>query len=138
MREGERTHGPSLTGIDPPLTPNRAVSMRRALREAKAALEGEVEGLRRRNDKQGDELVTAAAKHSQRLLDTDREMNELRADLKLRTFELNTMGAALEVRCAPWEAFRCLSWQLMPMLYYVMLCRSVPLCCGNSPWRSSA
>lgn len=70
----------------------------RVLREAKASLDVERENLRRRNDT----LVLENKRLTKEMSDLDavmnRELSDLRAELKMKTFEIGALGASYEER----------------------------------------
>lgn len=70
----------------------------RVLREAKASIENELAQLRLRNDN----LSTQIAHLQQSALNITNDKNsvisELRAELKMKSFELTTLGVSFEVR----------------------------------------
>lgn len=72
--------------------------MNRVLREAKTSTENELNQLRLRNDALTSQLSMA----QQALLNTANDKNnvisELRAELKMKSFELTTLGVSFEVQ----------------------------------------
>ena len=92
------------------------------MREARAALEVDLDLQRKNNQKLSDELAAATAKHAQSLMEKDREVSELRADLKLRVFELSTLGVSLEVpEPVPCDLLNLMTYLLTNSLTYLLI-----------------
>eukprot|EP01038_Epipyxis_sp_PR26KG_P012270 gene12270-16453_t len=70
----------------------------RVLRETKESLEHENENLKRRNESLTVESIQLQREISQLSNDKNNEISELRADLKMKAFELNALGITFEER----------------------------------------
>jgi chromosome segregation ATPase len=70
----------------------------RVLREAKASLETECDRLRHRVDQLSAELSVLLKEHTGAMGERTKEVSELRADLKMKIFELTALGTSFEVR----------------------------------------
>jgi len=68
------------------------------LREVKVSLEHSRDAQQRRADALATELNDVHSETARKLADKDREVSELRAELKLKAFESVTLSAALEVQ----------------------------------------
>ena len=70
----------------------------RVLREAKTSLEGENDKLKHRVESLGNELSVLLKEHTMAMGERTKEVSELRADLKMKIFELTALGTSFEVR----------------------------------------
>jgi predicted RNase H-like nuclease (RuvC/YqgF family) len=69
----------------------------RVLREVKSSLQSEVDQLRRRLDDKENELQRTYREMNAMNLSKDNEISSLRAELKMKSFEANSLGATFEV-----------------------------------------
>lgn len=72
----------------------------RAMQELRLSLELELENSRRRADRLAEDLVRVTTEATTKVADRDREVSDLRAEVKLRTFELTAVRVTLEERSA--------------------------------------
>jgi hypothetical protein len=72
----------------------------RLLREARAQLEAECEGYRRRLEQQAGELATVSSELQLARATRDSDVSRARADLQIKTFECTSVGSALEEKAA--------------------------------------
>lgn len=69
------------------------------LREAKTSIEQESNQLRLRNDSLSQQLSQAQQEMLALQQDKNTTIGELRAELKMKAFELTTLGVSFEVLC---------------------------------------
>lgn len=72
----------------------------RGLKELRMALEQDLENTRRRADRLAEDLLRVTAESTLKIVDRDREVSDLRAEVKLRSFEITAVRATLEERSA--------------------------------------
>lgn len=91
----------------------------RVLREAKASLEAEIESTRRRFDSLTAEHNELLKSHALSISERNKEISELRADLKMKIFELTALGASFEVSVYNMKSIFCNLSNIFPAHFSV-------------------